>query len=174
MCCPNWAWCPGPRPRSGPSARAWRPAPERGRFGRDECRSQAGSLAHRRAPTCGVDSEFLEFSAHSRGSPMDPVPLDAHVPAIRILLVEDDPRVRAAIRAFLGSAADLDLVAEAASVSVALEMARKYEPAVALVDVMLPQERDGLFLLQALTGGLRIPAVAMSLSSELCGRALAA
>lgn len=105
---------------------------------------------------------------------MEPVPRDAVTPLIRVLIVDDDSRVRAAIRAFLAGAPDLDLVAEAASVNVALEMARLHTPTVALVDILLPHERDGLFVLRALTGGLQIPAVAMSLSSEFCSHALAA
>jgi DNA-binding NarL/FixJ family response regulator len=93
---------------------------------------------------------------------------------VRILIADDDPRVRAALRAFLTVSPGFDIVAEAASAGTALALARERSPAVALVDVLLPGERDGLRLLRALSGELQIPAVAISVQSGLCSFALAA
>ena len=91
----------------------------------------------------------------------------------RILIVEDDPRVRTALRAFL-SADGFEVVGDAATAATALQMARERAPAVVLVDVFMPHAPDGIELLRALTGELRIPAVAISIQGWVRGNALAA
>ena len=93
---------------------------------------------------------------------------------VRVLIAEDDPRVRTALRSFLGASDGFEVVAEAASAATALAQAREHEPAVALVDVLLPDARDGLGLLHALTGELGIPAVAISIHSWVRSSALGA
>jgi DNA-binding NarL/FixJ family response regulator len=94
--------------------------------------------------------------------------------SVRVLIVEDDPRVRLALRRFLAESDGFDVVGDAASATVGLELARAHSPAVVLVDILLPSAGDGLGLLRALTGELGIPAVAMSIHGGLRGRALAA
>ncbi len=98
---------------------------------------------------------------------------DGHQP-VRVLIVENDHRVRTALRTFLSVSQGFEVIGDAGSAAAALEMARERAPAVALVDVLLPNERDGLGLLHALTGELRIPAVAMSIQGGLRTSALAA
>jgi len=93
--------------------------------------------------------------------------------SIRVMIVEDDHRVRTALRRFLSATAGFEVVGAAASAPAALRMARELIPAVALVDVFLPDDRDGLGLLRALTE-LRIPAVAISIQGGLRVATLAA
>ena len=92
---------------------------------------------------------------------------------VRVLVVEDDRRVRAALCGFL-SAEGLAVVGDADSAATALGLARERAPAVLLVDVLLPDASDGLELLRALTSRLRIPAVAISINDWVRGDALAA
>src|SRR5262249_61688295 len=57
---------------------------------------------------------------------------------VRVLIVEDDPRVRTAMRSFLSDSDGFDVVGDAGNATAALEIARKLGPVVALVDVLLP------------------------------------
>jgi DNA-binding NarL/FixJ family response regulator len=91
-----------------------------------------------------------------------------------VLIAEDDSRVRGALRAFLAASPGFEVVADTGSAAAALELARVHAPSVALVDVLLPDAGDGLGLLRAVTGELRLPAVAMSIEAGLRSRALAA
>ena len=85
---------------------------------------------------------------------------------IRVLIAEDDARVRSALRAFLGAHPHLEVVTEASSASAALALAREHAPAVAVVDVYLPGKDDGLELLRILSGQLGIPVVAISIEGS--------
>ena len=85
---------------------------------------------------------------------------------IRVLIAEDDARVRSALRAFLGAHPHLEVVAEASGASAALALAREHAPAVAVVDVYLPGKDDGLELLRILSGQLGIPVVAISIEGS--------
>lgn len=100
-----------------------------------------------------------------------PVVREADRP-IRLLIAEDDPRVRTALHRFLST--DFEIVGEADNAATALGLARELAPAVALVDVRLPEERDGLDLLRVLTRELGIPAVAISIKGSVRNSALAA
>src|SRR3954471_9009779 len=62
---------------------------------------------------------------------------------IRVLVADDDPLIRAGIRQVLASAADIDVVAEAADGHEAVEAARRWRPEVALLDIQMPR-LDGL------------------------------
>ncbi|HEY4454165.1 MAG TPA: response regulator [Pseudonocardiaceae bacterium] len=93
---------------------------------------------------------------------------------IRVLIADDDPRVRAALRVFLSANEGFEVVGEAANMAGALELARSCAPTVALVDVYLPGREDGLALLRALNEDLRIPVVAISLDNTACDSALEA
>jgi DNA-binding NarL/FixJ family response regulator len=92
---------------------------------------------------------------------------------VRILIVEDDPRVRTALRRFLSASDEIDVVGDAGTRDSALRLAEDLMPAVALVDVHLPNATDGLWLLQALTD-LGVPVVAISIHSSVRASALAA
>jgi len=93
---------------------------------------------------------------------------------IRVLIVEDDPRVRTGLRRFLSASSGFDVVGDAGSALTALTLARERAPAVALIDVLMPEARDGLGLLRVLTGELGIPAVAISIQGGLRTSVLAA
>jgi DNA-binding NarL/FixJ family response regulator len=92
---------------------------------------------------------------------------------VRVLVVEDDRRVRAALCGFL-SAEGLRVVGDAETAAAALVLARERAPTVALVDVLLPEASDGLDLVRVLTSKLRIATVAISINDWVRGRALAA
>jgi DNA-binding NarL/FixJ family response regulator len=61
----------------------------------------------------------------------------------RVVLVEDQPMVRAGFRALLNARADIDVVGEAATGTEALEQVRAQQPDVVVMDVRMP-EMDGL------------------------------
>lgn len=93
---------------------------------------------------------------------------------IRVLIADDDRRVRAALSSLLTGATGFDVVGAAATAFGALTLAREQRPHVALVDMLLPEASDGLGLVRALTGELGIPALAMSIDGGVRGHALAA
>ncbi len=99
---------------------------------------------------------------------------DYRARAVRVLIADNDARVRAALRSFLSASTGFDVVADAGSAAEALELARKHAPAVAIVDILLPTASEGLSLLRTMTGELRIPAVAISIRGGLRSPALAA
>ena len=93
---------------------------------------------------------------------------------VRVLIADDDHRVRVALRALLCAGDGFEVVADAGSAAAALRLAREHAPSVALVDVLLPEAADGLSLLRALTDELHIPAVAISMYDGMRKSALAA
>jgi DNA-binding NarL/FixJ family response regulator len=93
---------------------------------------------------------------------------------IRVLIADDDHRVRTAMSTLLTSIGGFDIVSASATVQGALTMARQHQPKVALVDILFPEARDGLGLVRAITDELRIPAIAMSVDGGLKRSALAA
>ena len=62
---------------------------------------------------------------------------------IKVLLVDDEALIRAGIALILGNADDMEIVAEAADGAEAVELARRYHPGVALVDIRMPK-LDGI------------------------------
>jgi DNA-binding NarL/FixJ family response regulator len=62
---------------------------------------------------------------------------------IRVLLADDEPIIRAGIRAILGADPGIDVVAEASDGREAVELVRKHRPDVALMDIRMPK-LDGL------------------------------
>jgi DNA-binding NarL/FixJ family response regulator len=65
------------------------------------------------------------------------------VPAVRVLVVDDDPLVRAALTMVLGGAADLQVVGEAADGDEVPAVVRATAPDVVLMDIRMPHT-DGL------------------------------
>jgi DNA-binding NarL/FixJ family response regulator len=63
--------------------------------------------------------------------------------AIRVVLAEDQPMVRAGFRSVLDSRGDIEVVGEAATGSEALEQVRAQRPHVVVMDIRMP-EMDGL------------------------------
>jgi len=67
----------------------------------------------------------------------------ADVTKVRVVIVDDDPLVRAGLRMILGGAGDLDVVGEAGDGQEALEVVARELPDVVLMDVRMPR-MDGL------------------------------
>ncbi|WP_435251390.1 response regulator [Streptomyces tendae] len=57
---------------------------------------------------------------------------------IRVLIADDEPMIRAGVRAVLATDADIDVVAEAADGHDAVELVRRHRPAVAVLDIRMP------------------------------------
>jgi DNA-binding NarL/FixJ family response regulator len=93
---------------------------------------------------------------------------------IRVLVVDDDPRVRAAIADTIALEPDLVIVAEAGDAATARRLAGSADPSVALVDVLLPDEATGLGLVVSLNERTACAVVAMSVRGGLRQSALAA
>ncbi len=68
---------------------------------------------------------------------------------VRVLLVDDDALVRAGLRMVLSSAADIEVVGEAADGVRALAAVREHRPDVVLMDIRMP-EMDGITATAAL------------------------
>ncbi|THA79089.1 response regulator transcription factor [Streptomyces sp. A0642] len=57
---------------------------------------------------------------------------------IRVLIADDEPMIRAGVRAVLATDADIEVVAEAVDGHDAVEMVRRHRPAVAVLDIRMP------------------------------------
>ncbi|MET9556724.1 response regulator transcription factor [Streptomyces sp. NPDC006645] len=57
---------------------------------------------------------------------------------IRVLIADDEPMIRAGVRAVLSTAPDMDVVAEAGDGRDAVELTRRHRPAVAVLDIRMP------------------------------------
>lgn len=68
---------------------------------------------------------------------------------IRVLLVDDHPRVRRAIRRLLERSGEVEVIAEAADGKQALEQLENSEPDAIILDVQMPR-MDGFSLLERL------------------------
>jgi DNA-binding NarL/FixJ family response regulator len=93
---------------------------------------------------------------------------------LRVLVVDDDARVRAGLAQTIEAEADLSVVATADTASGALAYVESARPSVALVDVLLPDALTGLGLVRRLSEQPGRAVVAISVRSELRGAALAA
>jgi DNA-binding NarL/FixJ family response regulator len=60
-------------------------------------------------------------------------------PPLRVLLVDDDPLVRAGLRVILSSADDLEVVGEAADGAAAIAAAAAHRPEIVLMDIRMPE-----------------------------------
>jgi two-component system response regulator NreC len=65
-------------------------------------------------------------------------PTDGAAPPIRLLLADDHGVVRAGLRALLDAQPDMQVVAEAEDGPRAVELTRRYEPAVVVADLSMP------------------------------------
>lgn len=77
-----------------------------------------------------------------------PAPASAPRP-VRLLIVDDDPLVRAGLALMLGGAEDIDIVGEGADGSEAAELVDRLRPDVVLMDIRMPV-MDGLTATEAL------------------------
>ena len=102
-------------------------------------------------------------------SPGDP----SKAPKVRVLIVDDDARVRRALRSLIDSSSDLTVVGEAASTQSATRLDLALVPDVVVLDLLLPQAPDGMEVLGELRGRGR-PVVAISQMGELRPQAMVA
>jgi two-component system response regulator DesR len=82
---------------------------------------------------------------------------------VRVLIVDEDARVRAALRAAISLEQDLEVLGQAAGAPAALAIASDAAPFVALVDIMVRSDGSGLALVQLLSQVPGCRVVAMSL-----------
>ena len=92
-------------------------------------------------------------------------------PTRRVLVVDDDPRVRHALRALLNSSHGLSVAGEASSAPDALRADERLVPDVVLLDLLIPSAQDGLDVLQRLVGRGR-EVVALTIRVQLRQAAL--
>jgi DNA-binding NarL/FixJ family response regulator len=92
---------------------------------------------------------------------------------LRVLIVEDDARVRRALRSLIECAPDLTVVGEAGSTRSAKRLDLELLPDVVVLDLGLPQAMDGMGVLQQLRRHGR-PVVAISCMGKLGPQAMVA
>jgi DNA-binding NarL/FixJ family response regulator len=102
------------------------------------------------------------------------VPVDGgRAPKLRVLIVDDDARVRRALRSLIECSQDLTVVGEAGSARSARRLDLELRPDVVVLDLLLPQAHDGMRVLWELRGRDR-PVVAISRMGELGPEAMVA
>jgi DNA-binding NarL/FixJ family response regulator len=94
-------------------------------------------------------------------------------PKLRVLIVDDDARVRRALRRLIECALDLTVVGEAGSTRSAKRLDLELLPDVVVLDLLLPQAPDGMCVLRELRGRDR-SVVAISATGELGSEAVVA
>jgi DNA-binding NarL/FixJ family response regulator len=92
---------------------------------------------------------------------------------LRVLVVDDDARVRRALRSLIDCSADLTVVGEAGTARSARRLDLELCPDVVVLDLLLPQAPDGMGVLRELRGRER-PVVAISRMGELGPEAMVA
>jgi DNA-binding NarL/FixJ family response regulator len=91
---------------------------------------------------------------------------------VRVLVVDDDPRVRAGLAGVLSATPGLAVAGVTGSRSRALALASQGRADVALVDALLPTLADGVRLVRRLSA--QVPVVAISLDGTSRSEVLAA
>jgi DNA-binding NarL/FixJ family response regulator len=94
-------------------------------------------------------------------------------PRLRVLIVDDDARVRRALRSLIECAPDLTVVGEAGSTPSATRLDLELLPDVVVLDLLLPRAPEGMEVLRELRRHGR-PVVAISGMGELGPQAMAA
>ena len=104
----------------------------------------------------------------------DTVPGDPRKePKLRVLIVDDDARVRRALRSLIECAPDLTVVGEAGSTRSAKRLDLELLPDVVVLDLLLPKAPEGMQVLRELRDRGR-PVVAISRMGELGPQAMIA
>jgi DNA-binding NarL/FixJ family response regulator len=80
--------------------------------------------------------------------------------AVRVVLVDDDPLVRAGLKSMLGGAAELEIVGDAADGQAAIDTVGELRPDVVLMDITMPV-MDGLTATEAVRRLPEAPEVVM-------------
>ena len=104
------------------------------------------------------ESMELDRSGHPYGVPRTPPAGPPGPPAIGVLVVDDDPLVRAGLVMMLGGTADIRVVGEAGDGTQVLPMADRHDPDVVLMDIRMPN-MDGLAATEALRARRNAPEV---------------
>src|SRR5258706_11653839 len=85
----------------------------------------------------------------------------------RILVVDDHPTMREGLRAILHSVGDLAVCGEAGNCQEAMAAVKKLQPDLAIVDISLREEHDGIDLTRRLRNeSPDLPVLAFSLHEE--------
>ncbi len=92
---------------------------------------------------------------------------------LTVLVVDDDARVRRALRTLIESSPDLTVAAQAATETQTLELDLQLKPDIVVLDLLLPAASNGLNALRELIRRGR-PVVAISISGGLRAAALGA
>jgi DNA-binding NarL/FixJ family response regulator len=92
---------------------------------------------------------------------------------LRVLIVDDDARVRRALRSLIECSADLTVVGEAGSTRSATRLDLELLPDVVVLDLLLPQAPEGMQVLRELRDRGR-SVVAISCMGELGPQAMVA
>ena len=85
--------------------------------------------------------------------------------ASRIVIADDHPLFRSALRLLVEDSPDIEVVAEAADGHEALELCRRFEPELVLMDVIMPR-MDGVVATRAIKAELPQTIVLMMTASE--------
>lgn len=80
---------------------------------------------------------------------------------IRVMFADDEDLVRSSLRTMLSGAEGIEIVGEATDGRTALEVARMHRPDVALLDIKMSSDEDGLHALRAILALPAPPTVAM-------------
>ncbi|HLV00812.1 MAG TPA: response regulator transcription factor [Acidobacteriota bacterium] len=91
-----------------------------------------------------------------------------------MFIVDDHPAVRLGLRSLISQEDDFEIVGEAASIGEALEKVRALQPEIAIVDISFEKGRDGLELVQQLSGEVKILVCSYHDERLFAERALAA
>jgi len=73
------------------------------------------------------------------------------MPAIRVLIVDDDPLVRSALAHFVSRGSDVEVVGQAENGFEAIELVEQHRPDIVMMDVQMP-EMNGIEATSAITG----------------------
>ena len=91
---------------------------------------------------------------------------------MKVLVVDDNPIVRAGLSAVLGRMADVSEIFEAEDAFTALEMAALHSPEVILLDVLMPPGRSGVDILPELPQSSSVIMLTSTQDSSTMGLAL--
>jgi DNA-binding NarL/FixJ family response regulator len=131
-------------------------------------------LSEAPARLCAVPSEALRLARDEGTDVQGIVPDGARkVPKLRVLIVDDDARVRRALRSLIECSVDLTVVGEAGSTPSAMRLDLELLPDVVVLDLLLPQAPEGMQVLRELRDRGR-PVVAISRMGELGPQAMVA
>lgn len=95
--------------------------------------------------------------------------------AIRVALIDDEPKIRAAWRRYLARQPDMECVAESSNADTLLELAGEHRPDVVLLDLTMPglSPFDAMASLAKQTPGARVLVYSAHRDPDLVERSMA-